>query len=111
MQPKECRFRFWGCSVVSPALRRRQTKLPQMSRAPRLLGAAVWAGGCDPTGKADNTTYRGATADAAYRAPDTATSYGQMWGYRWAKALGVKVDGRLEPNPPAWVSEYGKVGK
>jgi peptidoglycan/xylan/chitin deacetylase (PgdA/CDA1 family) len=52
-----------------------------------------------------------AQADAAYRTTVAATSYGQMWGYRWASALGIKVDGRLEPNPPAWVTDYGKAGK
>lgn len=56
-------------------------------------------------------TLKKAQSDAAYRTPDTATSYGQMWGYRWAKALDVKVDGRLEPNMPAWVDEYGKAAK
>lgn len=56
-------------------------------------------------------TLEKAQSDAAYRTPDTYTSYGQMWGYRWANALDIKVDGRLEPNPPAWVGEYGKAGK
>jgi len=34
-----------------------------------------------------------------------------MWGYRWAKELGVKVDGRIEPQPPAWVLEYGRTDR
>jgi peptidoglycan/xylan/chitin deacetylase (PgdA/CDA1 family) len=47
-------------------------------------------------------------SDAAYATPDTfATAYGPMWGYRWAHELGVKVDGRLEPDPPTWVLKYG----
>lgn len=42
-----------------------------------------------------------ALADPAYAVPDTyVTKYGPMWGYRWAQQLGVKVDGRLEPQPP-----------
>jgi peptidoglycan/xylan/chitin deacetylase (PgdA/CDA1 family) len=42
-----------------------------------------------------------ALADPAYSAPDTyVTKYGPMWGYRWARQLGVTVDGRLEPEPP-----------
>ncbi len=31
-----------------------------------------------------------------------------MWGYRWAKERGVKVNGKLEPEVPEWVTEYGK---
>ena len=50
-----------------------------------------------------------AEADPAYQLPETfITSYGPMWGYRWAKERGVKVDGSLEPDPPKWVTEYGK---
>lgn len=50
-----------------------------------------------------------AEKDPIYRAPDTTiTKYGPMWGYRWAKARGVKVDGSLEPEPPRWITEYGK---
>ena len=30
-----------------------------------------------------------------------------MWSYRWAKVLGVKVDGSKEPEPAAWVTGYG----
>ncbi len=48
-------------------------------------------------------------ADSAYQTPDTfATKGGMMWGYRWAKELGVKVNGRLETEPPDWISEYGR---
>jgi peptidoglycan/xylan/chitin deacetylase (PgdA/CDA1 family) len=44
-----------------------------------------------------------------YQQPDTfITSYGPMWGYRWAKERGVKVDGKLEPEVPAWVTQYGQ---
>ncbi len=31
-----------------------------------------------------------------------------MWGYRWAKELNVKVNGRDEPNPPAWIDQDEK---
>lgn len=42
-----------------------------------------------------------AQSDPAYRIPDTyITKFGPMWGYRWANVRGVKVDGRLEPEPP-----------
>jgi peptidoglycan/xylan/chitin deacetylase (PgdA/CDA1 family) len=45
-----------------------------------------------------------AEGDLAYRTPDTFISqYGPMWGYRWAAELGVKVDGRLESDPPKWI--------
>jgi hypothetical protein len=48
-----------------------------------------------------------AQSHPAYRTAITApTRFGPMWGYRWAQALGVKVDGRLEPQPPAWVLQY-----
>ena len=48
-----------------------------------------------------------AQSDKAYQIPDTyVTAYGPMWGYRWARDLNVKVDGRLEKEPPAWVTEY-----
>ena len=50
-----------------------------------------------------------AESDAIYKQPDThVTSNGPMWGYRWAKERGVKVDGKLEPEPPEWVTQYGK---
>ncbi len=53
-----------------------------------------------------------ALSDPAYNTPDTFfTQYGWMWGYRWAKELGVKVDGSLESEPPAWVLQYGKEQK
>jgi peptidoglycan/xylan/chitin deacetylase (PgdA/CDA1 family) len=52
-----------------------------------------------------------AQADAAYRTPDTyITKFGPMWGYRWARERNVKVNGSLEPDPPKWISEYGKAG-
>ncbi len=48
-----------------------------------------------------------AQSDAAYQTPDTyVTKYGPMWGYRWAKERNVKVDGRLETDPPQWVLDY-----
>jgi len=47
--------------------------------------------------------------DAAYQTPDTyITKFGPMWGYRWADARKVKVNGAMEPDPPKWISEYGK---
>jgi peptidoglycan/xylan/chitin deacetylase (PgdA/CDA1 family) len=50
-----------------------------------------------------------AQSDSAYKTPDTfVTSYGPMWGYRWARELHVAVDGKLEPEVPAWVTDYGK---
>ncbi len=50
-----------------------------------------------------------AQSDPAYRVPDTfATKFGPMWGYRWAKELGIEVDGSLESEPPAWIAQYGK---
>jgi len=46
-----------------------------------------------------------AQADAAYKTADTfTTKAGPMWAYRWARTLGVKVNGTLEPEPAAWVS-------
>ena len=49
-------------------------------------------------------TIEEAQSDAAYRTPDTyVTKFGPMWGYRWAQVLGVKVNGRLEPEPPSWL--------
>jgi peptidoglycan/xylan/chitin deacetylase (PgdA/CDA1 family) len=49
-----------------------------------------------------------AERDPVYQATDTfVTKYGPMWGYRWARERGVKVDGSKEPEPPAWISEYG----
>ena len=50
-------------------------------------------------------TLHEAQADAAYRTADTFTTRaGPMWAYRWARSLGVKVNGGLEPEPAAWVS-------
>jgi peptidoglycan/xylan/chitin deacetylase (PgdA/CDA1 family) len=49
-----------------------------------------------------------AEADPAYRTPETfITDKGPMWSYRWAKVLGVKVDGSKEPEPAPWVAAYG----
>jgi peptidoglycan/xylan/chitin deacetylase (PgdA/CDA1 family) len=48
-----------------------------------------------------------AQSDKAYQTPDTyVTVHGPMWGYRWARDLNIKVDGRLEKDPPVWVTEY-----
>jgi peptidoglycan/xylan/chitin deacetylase (PgdA/CDA1 family) len=50
-----------------------------------------------------------ALQDHAYSVPETfITRYGPMWGYRWAQVLHVKVSGRDEPNPPAWLDQYVK---
>ena len=52
-----------------------------------------------------------AQADPAYGTPETyITDSGLMWGYRWAKERGVRVNGRLETDPPKWITEYGKPG-
>lgn len=52
-------------------------------------------------------TLDAAQSDAAYKIPDTyVTKFGPMWGYRWAAELGVKVNGRLEPEPSAWILNY-----
>ncbi|SPF44090.1 putative Polysaccharide deacetylase [Candidatus Sulfotelmatobacter kueseliae] len=45
-----------------------------------------------------------AQSDPAYQVPDTYISkYGPMWGYRWAAERGVKVNGKLEAEPPEWI--------
>jgi peptidoglycan/xylan/chitin deacetylase (PgdA/CDA1 family) len=50
-----------------------------------------------------------AQSDDAYRTPETyITKFGPMWGYRWANERNVKVNGSLEPDPPKWISDYGK---
>jgi len=50
-----------------------------------------------------------AQSDPAYQIPDTyITKYGPMWEYRWAAERGVKVNGKLEPEPPEWILQYGK---
>ena len=50
-----------------------------------------------------------AESDPIYQKPDTyITKYGWMWGYRWAKERGVKVNGKLEPEVPEWVTQYQK---
>lgn len=53
-----------------------------------------------------------AQRDPAYQTPDDAmlTKFGPMWGYRWAKARQVKVNGAAETEPPAWIVNYGKGG-
>lgn len=48
-----------------------------------------------------------AQADPPYRTADTfLNAAGPMWGYRWARELNVKVDGRTEPEVPAWIENY-----
>ena len=54
-------------------------------------------------------TLTGALQDPAYATPETyITKFGPMWGYRWAKELNVKVNGRDELDPPAWINQYVK---
>ena len=48
-----------------------------------------------------------AQSDPVYKTPDTyITEFGPMWGYRWARELNVKVNGRDEPEVPKWIEEY-----
>lgn len=50
-----------------------------------------------------------ALRDPAYATPETyITKFGPMWGYRWANELNAKVNGRDEPDPPAWIGQYAK---
>lgn len=50
-----------------------------------------------------------AESDPAHRQPDSyVTKFGPMWGYRWAAERHVKVDGRLEPDPPRWIVDLAK---
>ena len=52
-----------------------------------------------------------AQSDPAYSRPATyATRFGPMWGYRWARELGVRVNGAEEAEPPAWIVTYGAAG-
>jgi peptidoglycan/xylan/chitin deacetylase (PgdA/CDA1 family) len=52
-----------------------------------------------------------AQADPAYAtSPPVATKFGPMWGYRWARANRVRVDGSKEQEPPAWIAAYGATG-
>lgn len=48
-----------------------------------------------------------AQADPIYADPPKySTKFGPMWGYRWARERGIRIDGRLEPVPPEWISRY-----
>ena len=50
-----------------------------------------------------------AQADAAFQTPDPfVTKFGPMWGYRWARALRIQVDGTKESEPPEWIAKYGR---
>jgi hypothetical protein len=54
-------------------------------------------------------TLDSALADPAYSIPDQfVTKEGWMWAYRWAKELGVHVDGSAETEPPDWIRHYGQ---
>jgi peptidoglycan/xylan/chitin deacetylase (PgdA/CDA1 family) len=49
-----------------------------------------------------------AQSDPAYATPDTDyTDLGPMWGYRWAKSLGLHLTGPKETEPPDWITRYG----
>ena len=48
-----------------------------------------------------------AQSDPAYNTPDTyVKNYEVMWGYRWAEERHIKVNGKLEPEPPNWILEF-----
>ncbi len=48
-----------------------------------------------------------AEADPVYaKLPAYATKFGPMWGYRWARERQLKVNGRLEQEPPDWIGAY-----
>ena len=48
-----------------------------------------------------------AQSDPVYQqSPAYATRFGPMWGYRWARDRGVQIDGRLEKDPPQWITTY-----
>jgi peptidoglycan/xylan/chitin deacetylase (PgdA/CDA1 family) len=50
-----------------------------------------------------------ALSDPAYATVDEfVTKEGWMWAYRWAKELGVHVNGSAETEPADWISHYGK---
>ncbi|MGD1097250.1 MAG: hypothetical protein ABSB35_35350 [Bryobacteraceae bacterium] len=50
-----------------------------------------------------------ALADPANSIPDQfVTKEGWMWAYRWAKELGVRVNGSAETEPPDWIVHYEK---
>ncbi len=50
-----------------------------------------------------------AQADPAFQTPDTfVTKFGPMWGYRWARALDIQIDGTKESEPPQWIARYGR---
>jgi len=50
-----------------------------------------------------------AQADPAYQTPEgPPTKYGPMWGYRWANARQIKINGAAEQEPPDWILRYGK---
>ena len=42
-----------------------------------------------------------------YWLPDEVTKLGPMWPYRWAKVLGIAVDGSKEAEAPEWIQHYG----
>ncbi len=51
-----------------------------------------------------------AQSDPVYAVPPAvATKFGPMWAYRWARERKVKVDGRLEQEPPVWLQSYADI--
>lgn len=58
-------------------------------------------------GKYRFVTLEQAQSDPAYQTPERRlTEAGPMWGYRWAHALNIKVDGSREPEVPGWIENY-----
>jgi len=54
-------------------------------------------------------TLDAAMSDAAYKEPDRfVTKSGPMWGYRWARERGVKVNGSAEPQESEWIRDWAK---
>ena len=57
-------------------------------------------------------TLEAALSDDAYNTPNhfipRFARFGPMWAYRWAAQLNIQVNGSLEPEPPAWITNYGK---
>lgn len=54
-------------------------------------------------------TLEKAQEDPAYAGTPTFVSrYGPMWGYRWARERGVKINGAEELEPPAWLADYAR---
>ena len=51
-------------------------------------------------------TIEDAMSDVAYATPDTmVTAYGPTWLFRWATTLKVRLNGKDDPEVPAWVMD------